>query len=170
MMILLYGRYFGDKWEYEIVRDKTMTETITFRPKLATPIKYFLLNTCLFTGLLYLWKTLEHWIYLAIAFIPLLGVIGLGKPLLFLQHVIIGEDKTITIRYWFGKGYTEKIAKALYEVLKNNENEIRSYRFNIQGRRFQVSPCVYERGENLAEILEPFARRKGIRVKSAIFR
>lgn len=146
-----------------------MIETITFRPKLATPIKYFLLNTCVFTGLLYLWNTLEHWIYLAVAFIPLLGVIGLGKPLLFLQHVIIGKDKTITIRYWFGKGYTEKIAKTLYEVLKNNEDGIRSYRFHIQGRRFQVSPCVYERGEDLSKILEPFARRKNISVKPAIF-
>lgn len=146
-----------------------MIETITFRPYLTTPIKHFLFYTCLFTGLLYLWNTLEHWIYLAIAFIPLLGVLGYGKPLLFLQHVIIGEDKTITIRYWFGKGYTEQISKALYEVLKNNEDDIRSYRFNIKGKLFQVSPCVYERGEDLAEILKPFARRRGISVKSAIF-
>ena len=129
-----------------------------------------MLHICLFTGLLYLWHTLENWIYLAIAFIPLIGIVGLGKPLLFLQHVIIGEDKTITIRYWFGKGHTEKIAKSLYEVLKTNEGDIRSYRFRIQGRLFQVSPCVYERGEDLAEILKPFAQRKNISVKPAIFR
>ena len=146
-----------------------MIETITFRPKLATPIKYFLFHTCLFTGLLYLWNTLENWIYLAIAFIPLIGIVGLGKPLLFLQHVIIGKDKTITIRYWFGKGYTEKIAKALYEIVIINEDDIRSYRFHIQGRQFQVSPCVYERGEDLSEILKPFLRRKNISIKPAIF-
>jgi len=146
-----------------------MTETITFRPKLATPIKHFLFYTCLFTVLLYLWNTLEHWIYLAIAFMPLLGILSFGKPLLFLQYVIIGGDKTITIRYWFGKGYTEQISNALYEVVKINENEIRSYRFNIQGKLFQVSPCVYERGEDLTDMLKPFSRKKGISVKSAIF-
>ena len=60
-----------------------MTETLIFRPSLAKPIKYFLFHTCLFTVLLYLWNTLENWIYLAIAFIPLIGIVGLGKPLLF---------------------------------------------------------------------------------------
>ena len=104
---------------------------------------------------------------MAIAFIPLLGALGYGKPLLFLQHVVIGKDKTITIRYWFGKGYTEKISKALYEILVIDD-DIRSYRFNIQGRLFQVSPCVYERGEDLSEILEPFTRKKNISIKTAI--
>ncbi len=105
---------------------------------------------------------------MALAVIPLLGVIAFGKPLILLQHVVIGKDKTITIRYWFGKGYTGKIVKTLYEIAVKND-KIRSYRFNIQGKLFQVSPCVYGRGNELENILTPFLKKKRISVKPAIF-
>jgi len=58
---------------------------------------------CLLAVLIYFWHTLQSWIYLAIGFFPLVGVIAYGKPIIFLQQVIIGKDKTITIRYWVGK-------------------------------------------------------------------
>jgi len=144
-----------------------MKDSIIFRPYLTTPVKPFLFYTCALTALLYCWNQKENWICLAIAVIPLLGVIGYGKPLLFLQHVVINKDKTVTIRYWFGEGYTEKIAKALYEILVKND-EIRSYRFNIQGQLFQVSPCVYKHGDDLASILEPFTKKKNISIKPTL--
>ncbi len=150
------------------MKRKMMIDTITFRPYLLSPIKFFLFFTCLLSLLLYLWSTLGSWVYLALAVIPLLGVISFGKPLIFLQHVVIGEDKTITIRYWFAKGYTEKILTALYEIVVKDD-KIRSYRFNIQGNLFQVSPCVYERGEELETILKPFLKEKQISVKPALF-
>lgn len=146
-----------------------MKETITFRPYLINPICQFILYSCLLSALIYCWHTFENWIYLAIAIIPLVGVIGYAKPLLFLQHVVIGKDKTITIRYWFGEGYTDKISKALYEVVLSKNNEIRSYRFKIQNKQFQVSPCVYEHGEDLSEILEPFVQKKKVCFKFGIF-
>jgi len=157
-------------WD-EIVRDKTMTETITFRPKLRSTIIGVIFHFCLLGILLYCWNSIDSiWsmIFLIIAIIPTFFIIGFLKPIIFVQNVIIGRDKTITIRHWFGKGYTEKIAKALYEIVMINEDDIRSYRFHIQGRKFQVSPCVYERGEDLSEILKPFLRRKNISIKPAI--
>ncbi len=149
------------------MKRKMMIDTITFRPSLLSPIMFFLFFTCLLSLLLYFWSTLGSWVYLALAVIPLLGLISFGKPLIFLQHVVIGEDKTITIRYWFGKGYTEKILTALYEIMVKDDDKIRSYRFNIQGKLFQVSPCVYERGEELETILKPFLKEKQISVKPA---
>jgi hypothetical protein len=146
---------------------KEMKETIKFRPYLINPICQFILCSCLLSGLVYCWHTFENWIYLAIGVIPLIGVIALAKPLLFLQHVVIGKDKTITIRYWFGEGYTAKISKALYEIVLTKDNEIRSYRFKIQNKHFQISPCVYERGEELETILKPFLKKKQISVKPA---
>jgi hypothetical protein len=146
---------------------KEMKETITFRPYLINPICQFVLYSCLFVALVYCWHTFENWIYLAIAILPLIGVFGFAKPLLFLQHVVIGKDKTITIRYWFGEGYTDKISKALYEIVLTKNNEIRSYRFKIQNKQFQVSPCVYERGGELESILKPFLKNKQISVKPA---
>ncbi|WP_321492051.1 hypothetical protein [uncultured Desulfobacter sp.] len=148
-----------------------MTETITFRPKLRSAVKSVIFHFCLLGTLLYCWNSMDSvWrmIFLIIAIIPTLFIIGYLKPIIFVQNVIIGKDKTITIRHWFGKGHTEKIGKALYEVVKINEDDIRSYRFHIQGRRFQVSPCVYEREDDLSEILKPFARRKNISIKPAI--
>ncbi|WP_457552051.1 hypothetical protein [Desulfobacula sp.] len=150
------------------MKRKMMIDTITFRPSLLSTIKFFLFFTCLLSLLLYFWSTLGSWVYLALAVIPLLGIIAFGKPLIFLQQVVIGEDKTITIRYWFGKGHTEKILTALYEIAVKDD-EIRSYRFNIQGNLFQVSPCVYERGEELETILKPFLKEKQISVKPAHF-
>jgi hypothetical protein len=150
------------------MKRKMMIDTITFRPSLLPPIKSFLFSACLLSLLLYFWSTLGSWVYLALAVIPLLGVISFGRPLIFLQHVVIGEDKTITIRYWFGKGHTEKILIALYEILVKDE-KTRSYRFNIQGNLFQVSPCVYERGEELETILKPFLKEKQISVKTTRF-
>jgi len=102
-----------------------------------------------------------------LSFILLIGVIAFGKPLIFLQRVVIGRDKTITIRYWFGKGSTEKISKALYEIVVT-EDEIRSYRFRIQNNLFQVSPCVYNQGEQLSELLKPFVKKRNISVKPAL--
>ena len=97
-----------------------------------------------------------------------MGVLGYGKPIIFIQQVIISKDKNITIRYWFGEGYTEKISKALYEIILTRDNEIRSYRFKIQNKLFQVSPSVYERGEDLSEILEPFVIQKELRFRPGI--
>lgn len=146
------------------MKRKMMIDTITFRPSLLSPLNFFVFFTCLLSLLLYFWSTLGSWIYLALAVIPLLGVIAFGKPLFFLQYVVIGEDKTITIRYWFAKGYTEKILTALYEIAVKDD-KIRSYRFNIQGKLFQVSPSVYVRGEELETILKPFLKEKQISVK-----
>ena len=148
--------------------DKIKTETIKFRPLLSSVITHFILHACLLTVLIYFWHTLQSWIYLALGFFPLVAVIAYGKPIIFVQQVIIGKDKTITIRYWFGKGYTEKISKALYEVVLNKDHEIRSYRFNIQNRRFQISPCVYVNGELLAQTLKPFTKKKRLSIKPAI--
>lgn len=144
-----------------------MTETKIFTPYLLPPIKSFLIFTCVLSALLYFWNQSGNWIYLVFSFIPLLGMLAYGKPLIFLQHVIIGRDKTITIRYWFGKGYTEKISKALYEIVVT-EGDIRSYRFRIQNKLFQVSPCVYNQGEHLSEILKPFAEKETISVTPAL--
>ena len=146
------------------MKRKMITDTITFRPSLLPVIKNFLFFTCLLSLLLYFWGTRGSWVYLALAVISLLGVIVFGKPLILLQHVVIGEDKTITIRYWFGKGYTGKILTALYEIAVKDD-KIRSYRFNIQGNLFQVSPSVYERGEELENILKSFLKEKQISVK-----
>jgi hypothetical protein len=144
-----------------------MKETITFTQKILTPIKLFLFFACLLFYLLYSWNQSGGWIYLLLSILPLIAVIGYGKPLIFLQHVVIGDDKTITIRYWFGEGYTEKISKALYEILVTKDDKIRSYRFRIQNRHFQVSPCIYQHGEDLSEILEPFTKMKKINVRPA---
>lgn len=146
-----------------------MIETITFRPELHYLVKSMIFHFCLLGILLYCWDSMNSIgsiICLIIASIPTFFILISLKLIIFVQNVIIWKDKTITIRYWFGKGYTEKIAKALYEVVKkNNEDEIRSYRFNIRGKLFQVSPCFYEHGEDLSEMLKPFARRKNIRIK-----
>jgi len=72
------------------------------------------------------------------------------------------------MRYWFGKGYTEEISKALYEILITDA-KIRSYRFDIQGNLYQVSPFVYKHGDDLANILEPFTKNKNINVKPTVF-
>ncbi len=153
-------------WD-ETMKREIMPDTITFRPSLLPIIIKFLFLTCLLSLLLYFWDTRGSWVYLALAVIPLLGVIAIGKPLIFLQHVVIGEDKSITIRYWFGKGYTEKILTALYEIVVNDD-KIRSYRFDIQGKLFQVSPCVYERGDELEAILKLFLKEKVVNVKPAL--
>ena len=150
-----------------------MTETITFRPKLGSTLINLIFLFCLLGILLYCWNSINSFwsvIFLIIAIIPIFFILISLKPIIFVQNVIIAKDKTITIRHWFGKGYTEKIVKALYEIVMINEDDIRSYRFHIQGRQFQVSPCVYERGEDLSEILKPFAQRKNVRIKSAIVR
>ena len=146
--------------------DGFMMEIKIFTPYILPTTKFFLIFTCVFSALLYVWNQSGNLIYLVLSFIPFLCVIAYGKPLIFIQNILIGSDKTITIRHWFGKGYTEKISKALYEILVT-EDDIRSYRFRIQNKLFQVSPCVYNQGDHLSELLKPFTGKKTISVKSA---
>lgn len=114
-----------------------MIETIIFRPQLYSVVKSVIMHFCLLGILLYCWNIIGSMIYLIIAIIPTFFILMYLKPIIFVQNIIIGKDKTITIRHWFGKGCTEKIAKSLFEVVKINEDDIRSYRFNIQGRLHQ---------------------------------
>lgn len=94
-----------------------------------------------------------------ISILPLISVVIFARPLIFFPHVTIDNGKRITIRYWVGKGYSANISKALFEIVIKNER-IRSYRFRIQNKYFQVSPAGYIRGDELAEILELFILKK----------
>jgi len=84
--------------------------------------------------------------------------VAFTRPLIFFPHVTIDNGKRITIRYWFGNGYTDNISRALYEVVVKNE-DIRSYRFKIQNKYFQISPSTYVRGDELAQILKSFIKK-----------
>ena len=93
---------------------------------------------CLLGIVLYCWDSMNSIgsiICLKIGIIPTFFILIYLKLIIFIQNVIIG-----------------------------NEDEIRSYRFNIRGKLFQVSPCFSEHGEDLSEMLKPFARRKNIRI------
>lgn len=131
----------------------------TFTPHLLFIIIIFLVSAGLLSYLFYSWLLYGGLFYLLISVFPLIGVVVFVRPLVFFPHVTIDNSKRITIRYWVGKGHTDNISTALYEIVVKNEN-IRSYRFIIQNKYFQVSPTTYIQGDELAEILKSYIKQK----------
>lgn len=127
----------------------------------------FLFFASLLSYLLYSWRIGGGLFYLLIAIFPLIGVMAFGRPLVFFPHVTIDNGDRITIHYWVGKGYTDSISNALYEVVVRND-DIRSDRFRIQQKQFQVSPATYIQGDELAELLKSFIKRKRLTVSIAV--
>jgi len=135
-----------------------MERSRTFTPHLLFTIITFLFFSGSLSYLLYIWRLEGSLFYLLISLVPLIGTVAFTRPLIFFPHVTIDNGKRITIRYWFGNGYTDNISRALYEVVVKNE-DIRSYRFKIQNKYFQISPSTYVRGDELAQILKSFIKK-----------
>lgn len=143
-----------------------MKKSRTFTPHLLFPATMFLLFAGLLFYLLYSWRTGGSIFALLTAIFPFTGAMAFGRPLVFFPHVTISNGNRITIRYWVGKGYTDSISNALYEIVVKND-DIRSYRFRIQRKHFQVSPATYIQGDELTGLLKSFIKRKRLTVSIA---
>ena len=80
--------------------------------------------------------------------LPLIGLVIFGKAVLFCPHVTIKNNNFITIHYWFGSGHGDYIARSMYEIVVK-EDQVRSFRFKLDNKHFQVSPDGYINGDEL---------------------
>ncbi|MBT4289085.1 MAG: hypothetical protein HOD92_17300 [Deltaproteobacteria bacterium] len=129
-----------------------MSKTSTFVPNLFSGIIILLILVGLLILFLYNWFSSNNIWYLIVSIFPLIGIVAFGRPVLFCQHVKI-DGKLIIIHYWTGKGHTANVSKSLYQIVLKDD-EILSYRFQIDNRRFQITPRSYINGAELSTVFQ----------------
>jgi len=101
--------------------------------------------------------TMSLSIWLLISLFVLFGIfVFLFMPLLKNQKVMLSGRKLIL--FTFGKKNSLDITKDLEEIVVH-EDEVISYRFEKDGKYFQLSPSSYYEGEELKENLESTLKR-----------
>ena len=101
----------------------------------------------------YLWFCLVS-VFICIAFL---------RPVISKRRVRI-ENGNITFTHRIGPPFSVSIAESLYEIV-TKDDEIRSFRFEIEKRKIQVSPEGYKDGYRLLKQIKDVIKREEIIVQ-----
>lgn len=99
------------------------------------------------------------WLFLVSVFI----FIAFLRPVIENRRVRI-ENGNITFLHRIGPPLTVSIAESLYEIV-TKDDEIRSFRFETEKRKIQVSPRGYKDGDRLMKQIKDVIKREKIVVR-----
>ena len=99
------------------------------------------------------------WLFLVTVFI----FIAFLRPVIEKRRVRI-ENGNITFLHRIGPPLTVSIAESLYEIV-TKDDEIRSFRFQTEKRKIQVSPEGYKDGGRLMKQIKDVIKREEIIVQ-----
>jgi len=138
-----------------------------YKQKMKSAIVYLILSFLFSVFFIYKGISGSGWYF--VAAIPFLLIFVLYmKPVINFQTLII-EGDTITISFWYGELYTANFAKALFQIVERG-NGIVSYRFEIGGRRFQVTPFSYKEYEDLEAVFRKLSKKSKRNVEILVYK
>ena len=109
------------------------------------------------------WQSSDSPWYLWLFLISVFIFIAFLRPVIEKRRVRI-ENGNITFLHRMGVPLTFSIAEALYEIVTKND-EYRSFRFESEERKMQLSPQAYKDGDRLMKQIKDIIKREGIVVQ-----
>ena len=109
------------------------------------------------------WRISDSPWYLWLCLVSVFIFIAFLRPVIENRRVRI-ENGNITFLHRIGPPLTVNIAEALYEIVIKDD-EIKSFRFETEKRKIQVSPKGYKDGNRLMKQIKDVIKREGIVVQ-----
>ncbi len=109
------------------------------------------------------WRISDSPWYLWFCLVSVFIFIAFLRPVISKRRVRI-ENGNITFIHRIGPPFTVSIAEALYEIV-TKDDEIRSFRFETEKRKIQVSPKGYKDGDRLLKQIKDVIKREKIVVQ-----
>jgi len=109
------------------------------------------------------WRVSDSPWYLWFCLVSVFIFIAFLRPVIENRRVRI-ENGNITFLHRIGPPLTVSIAESLYEIV-TKDDEIRSFRFETEKRKIQVSPKGYKNGDRLMEQIKDVIKREEIIVQ-----
>jgi len=109
------------------------------------------------------WRVSDSPWYLWFCLVSVFIFIAFLRPVIENRRVRI-ENGNITFLHRIGPPLTVSIAESLYEIV-TKDDEIRSFRFETEKRKIQVSPEGYKNGDRLMEQIKDVIKREEIIVQ-----
>ena len=143
-----------------MIEEKKLNSSEYYQPRLesltATLTISFFLTVLFFIN----WLISGSGWYLGFCLIALVIFIAFIRPILMKQRVRI-ENGNITFLNRIGPPLTVPIAESLFEIV-SQDNEVKSFRFQTEKRRMQVSPQAYKEGYRLMEQIKTVIKRENV--------
>ncbi|MDH4318642.1 MAG: hypothetical protein OEV64_09655 [Desulfobulbaceae bacterium] len=137
----------------------------TFKPFLSVIFSLFLIFLVFTIYFVLNWESdfyIKDTSFLGLSFI---GLIICGKPVLFCPHVTITNNKYIQIHYWVGTGHGDDIARSMHEIVVKGDY-IRSFRFKLDNKYFQISPMGYKDGDEMQRVFIDIINKKKLKLST----
>jgi len=109
------------------------------------------------------WRISDSPWYLWLCLVSVFIFIALLRPVIEKRRVRI-ENGKITFLHRIGPPLTVSIAESLYEIV-TKDDEFRSFRFETEKRKIQVSPKGYNDGDRLMKQIKDVIKREKIVVQ-----
>lgn len=109
------------------------------------------------------WRISDSPWYLWLCLVSVFIFIAFLRPVIENRRVRI-ENGNITFLHRIGSPVTVSIAESLYEIV-TKDDEIRSFRFETEKRKIQVSPKGYKDGDRLMKQIKDVIKREEIIVQ-----
>ena len=109
------------------------------------------------------WRSSDSPWYLWLFLISVFVFIVFLRPVIENRRVRI-ENGNVTFLHRMGVPLTFSIAESLYEIVTKND-EYRSFRFESEGRKMQLSPQAYKDGDRLMKQIKDIIKREGVVVQ-----
>ncbi len=146
-----------------MIEKKKLNSSEYYQPRLesltATLTISFFLTVLFFIN----WLISRSGWYLGFCLVALIIFIAFIRPILTKQRIRI-ENGNITFLNRIGSPLTVPIAESLFQIV-SQDNEVRSFRFQTENRRMQVSPQAYKEGYRLMEQIKTVIKREEIVVQ-----
>ncbi|MEA3469461.1 MAG: hypothetical protein U9R57_14710 [Thermodesulfobacteriota bacterium] len=123
-----------------------------------------LIGSCYFSIQMFsTWKNSGGWYYLPFALFFLVSFLACARPVLDNRRIIVENDSVIILKRFY-KPIRVSISKDLYKVVIKDDT-VRSFRFNVDDKYVQVSPIIYQNGEELSDEIIKYMKKKKIVVE-----
>lgn len=109
------------------------------------------------------WRISDSPWYLWLCLVSVFIFIAFLRPVIEKRRVRI-ENGNITFLHRIGVPLTVSIAESLYEIV-TKDDEIKSFRFETEKRKIQVSPEGYKDGDRLMKQIKDVIKREKIVVQ-----
>ena len=109
------------------------------------------------------WRISDSPWYLWLCLVSVFIFIAFLRPVIEKRRVRI-ENGNITFLHRIGPPLTVSIAESLYEIV-TKDDEIKSFRFETEKRKIQVSPEGYKDGDRLMKQIKDVIKREKIVVQ-----
>ncbi len=109
------------------------------------------------------WRISDSPWYLWLCLVSVFIFIAFLRPVIEKRRVRI-ENGNITFLHRIGVPLTVSIAESLYEIV-TKDDEIKSFRFETEKRKIQVSPKGYKDGDRLMKQIKDVIKREKIVVQ-----